>query len=650
MSDSDDIQQPSPPAEPVDVSVTPDPPPAEAMDLTSIVLPDPPWEPVDVAVTPDGPPWQPTDVAVDPEPPPAEPFDVPVSPDPPPWEPTDVAVSPEPPPAEPFDVPVAPDAPPADPFDVATGQPSPLQDPIDVPVSPDAPPAEPVDVQTGVPSQPWEPTDVPIVIVEDHRIPRPGEQPVPPIELSPPPYQPTLDGLKERLGLLDRDVSELLSDLTDGRIELTETRVPGGGALDPIILARWLRDYLASVGPGAAARFIAEQTSLFAMNPVVSRVFNPFYFASMLVPGSMGNQPAAIDTLSFTMEDFVQAREVARQPESVVEGIDVPIQPDSQQNPYSELQPSDEGQISSMGRMVRLSMDGSSGAELQRTVEAGVQVNRLDPTGFFTAGRGGPRTVFKRELVQRKPYDAATSRLAGAAGTHGIVPSSFPRELSDGTFETDSDNPSNDPTGLHDDEAYVPLCFTDLRPKANGKFRTVYFRPFGLNFSVAVSPEFEEDIAFGRTDPVVGYTRTVKSYDVSFECHAFTPEDLRSIHQKLFWLQSMAYPSYTADGLLQSGPVLRMRVGDVIASGKKGASGILRSLTFDHADAIWELESGAKVTRDVQVSLSFLALHDGPVGFVDGEFGVLQFPDVVAGPVSVVNGRFQGFGEPKKRT
>lgn len=647
MADSDNIQEPSPPAEPVDVSVTPDPPPAGPIDLTDVVLPDPPWEPVDVDVVP--------------EPPVAEPFDVAVTQDHAPWSAQDVPVVLAQPPLQPHDVGVGTPTPPFPTVPVSVEQPTGIRQPFDVSVE--------------TPSVPWQPVEVPTKHVIDHRIPLPGDQPVPDLDRPSPPVDHTAEGLIARLGLLDRDAAQLLESVTG--IELGSSRVPGGAAMDPIVLARWLRDYINSVGPGAAGRFIAEQTSLFAMNPVVSRVFNPAYFAAMLVPGSMGHVPAAVDTLSYTMEDVVRAREVAKPPFADVKGLDSPIQPDSQQSPYSVSQPSEDGQLMDMETLVVDAIVGAGiGSPVKDSKEAGVKVRVFDASKFFTDGRGGPRTVFRRDLVAATgPTSArktiAASKLANAAGTRGIIPAALPGELSDGTFETDTDDPSDGPTGLADDDAYVPLSFTDLRPKANGRYRTVYLRPFGLHFSESVAPEFEEDAAFGRTDPVVGYSRTVRSFDGTFECHAFAPEDLRTIHQKLFWLKSMTYPSYTTDMLLKSGPVLRMRIGDVVASGRKGASGILRSLSFDHADSLWELQQGAKVTRHIQVSLSFLVLHEGPVGFMDGEFGILSFPEVGPGPIApgshpgvgyvptqqasaqvaqVMNGKFQGFGEPKKRT
>jgi hypothetical protein len=59
--------------------------------------------------------------------------------------------------------------------------------------------------------------------------------------------------------------------------------------MNPEALARWLKDYVQSVGGAGTAKFIAEQAILYGMNPVAARIFDPSYFLKMLVPGSMGH-------------------------------------------------------------------------------------------------------------------------------------------------------------------------------------------------------------------------------------------------------------------------------------------------------------------------------------------------------------------------
>jgi hypothetical protein len=123
-------------------------------------------------------------------------------------------------------------------------------------------------------------------------------------------------------------------------------------------------------------------------------------------------------------------------------------------------------------------------------------------------------------------------------------------------------------------------------------YRTVYFRPLNLGFSESIAPEFAEQNAFGRVDSAVSYTKTARSYSVSFEVHAFAPEDLEPMYSKLHWLRSMCYPSYTPDGLIQSGPVIRLRIGDAVGTSAGGLGGVIRNLGIDYSDVLWSFARG----------------------------------------------------------
>jgi hypothetical protein len=99
----------------------------------------------------------------------------------------------------------------------------------------------------------------------------------------------------------------------------------------------------------------------------------------------------------------------------------------------------------------------------------------------------------------------------------------------------------------------------------------------------------------------------------------------------------MVYPEYEKDLVYRSGPVLRMRIGNVIDSlgktGLRGLPGILDSLDFDYTDALWELEKDLKVPRSIKVSLTFTVLHDLPIGrTADGFFGGISLPLASSAP------------------
>lgn len=232
----------------------------------------------------------------------------------------------------------------------------------------------------------------------------------------------------------------------------------------------------------------------------------------------------------------------------------------------------------------------------------------------------------------RRSTTALKDPLVHSAFTDGIIPMAFKEDNEFGfrKFSSKTGDGSGGDTG-NDDAAYVPLSFADLRPiqGQESQYRVVYFRPLITNFAESFSPEWNKAQYLGRVDPVASYQGTGRSISLGFKLVAFGPEDVRTIYQKLHWLTSMVYPSYNSDVSYNSGPVIRMRIGDVIngqnpfaTEGARGLPGIIESLDFDYSDKLWELKNHWKVPREVDVALSFTVLHDMPVGIAgQGLFG-----------------------------
>ncbi len=230
-----------------------------------------------------------------------------------------------------------------------------------------------------------------------------------------------------------------------------------------------------------------------------------------------------------------------------------------------------------------------------------------------------------------RPKSNITSRtrvnsgeLAKAAFVNGIIPARFKADNDQGFFLTSKkDLPNNKNSGVSDDEAYLPLTFTDIRPVSGDKLRHVMFRPFITDLKESFHPDWNKSHYFGRTDWVAIYQSTGRNISLSFQVHTFAAEDLKVVYNKLNWLTSMVYPKYDSSLSYVAGPVIRLRVGDVISSrSSRGLTGILESLDFDYGGSSWELEEGMKVPKSVKVSLSFVVLHDMPIGIGEGgKFG-----------------------------
>lgn len=682
-----DIKPDSPPGEPFEVSVSPDPPPRAPFPVD--VFPDaPPREPFDVPIAPDGPGPGTFDVAVFPDMPPREPFGVDVRPDDPPREPLDVPIDPDSPPRTPVAVDLSPDAAPRDPFEVPTSPDSLPREPVDVDVSPDRPPADPIPVPVVPDALPRDPIEVQVSPDSPPAVPFP----VPTFPSAPPgsPFPvptfpdlpalqvrgrsgqpPTISAIVDAVRTFDRTLGSFLDFIVE--VDPITATGPGGGSLDPRALARWLADYRSTVGTAGVARFVAEQSVLYAMNPVVSRIFDPTYFFKMLAPGSMGQVRTSVDVeAGVTLSTVAQARDAVLRAAVAAN----PLRPagDGLSDRPDEFGPENtvrDGQAFTVDAMVDAAIPGLSqdpgGGEFLRRADG---VLRFDANAFFEPrGSDGAQRIrgTTKARAASGGINAFRSKLAASNALDGVIRVTVPGEDEDGAVMSPTQDPSD---VVDDDDTRVPLSFTDLRkdPVRNA-YHSVYFRPLNLNFSMALGPEWAEGSTFGRVDPTVGYQKTSRTFSVAFEVHAFAPEDLHVMYNKMVLLSSMCYPSFGDDSLFRSGPVVRMRVGDAVSTELGGIPGVIRSLNFNFEDALWELKRGMKVPRSFKVALEFLALHDAPIGVLNGTFGGIQLPPGGTAPdkdtnlagnptdsrsngaptgVSLLPGRFMRFGEPRR--
>lgn len=673
MSDGTKIIPSSPPAEPKDVTVTPSPGPAQPFEVP-INLSPPPAGTFDVPIYPDGPPFETIDVTTISDPPPAQPFQVPTTPDGPPATPVNVPTYPDGPPAAPVDVPVLPDAPPTAPMQVPVAPSSPPRDPIDVPVEPTSPPVLPISVSV-VPSSPpaevVEPklpvqslntdgtVDDPIFVVEAVlQPPNPGV-PALPYPLSP---NPTIAELVTVVEQTDKVLAGFLQSGINydggtflGYDGILHGVTPYAGALDPLVLAGWFHGYIQSVGIGGVARFMAEQGVLFAMN-IVGRVFNPGYMGAMSIPGSMGNFVAAPDVVADNFETRALTRDKLLKKTTSAS----PLRPGGDTDAFGPSHTFMEGADVTIDELVEAALDGSKHPLITRNPLVAEGAARFDAAKYFEKSdtENGGQNV--RDLVKKRAISNVAEHSPGlrkSAAIDGIIRVGTRGENADGFIITPTADPSDAVIGgIDDDEARVPLCFTDMRKDtAKNGYRSAYFRPLNVTFAESLAPDWSEGSSFGRVDPLVSYKSTTKSFSVGFELHAFAPEDLELMYKKKTFLESLCYPSYDANSLFRSGPICRLRLGDVIGNSQGGLAGVIKSLSFDFSEALWELRRGMKAPMSFKVALEFLVLHDGPVGTLNGQFGILQLPSGggsetnFAEGAQVIPGLYARFGEPTRK-
>lgn len=420
---------------------------------------------------------------------------------------------------------------------------------------------------------------------------------------------------------LKRIDAKLVADIFQGNDEFAPGPGIGSGARasDPILHAKIYMNYLKMVGPSGVATFTALQTVLHAMNKKYGRVFNPFYLSTPLMPGLT---PVTLDQNEKVHTEFAQTvgENAAYLEANRPSGI---MKPTLTMNSYNETHPYTEGSVLNHTDFVDIALGtqlpGLAAAVPTTNVSYGNGIYRrhVDRTKMFdSSGKLLPRySADSPDRDIKRENEILTQSSFNWKGSRGAVPASMDAYDDEYGYVTEP---------LGDDMVYMPFVVQDLRPDPQGKKRHVYFRAFNLNTSEQFTPNWSEEEGWGRVDPVMGYRSTGRAMSISFYCHAFAPEDLSVIYKKRNWLTSMVYPEISSDLLMRSGPVCRMRVGDLYNNAQGGLPGVIKDLSFDDSEQVWELKQGFKVPRGFNVSFTFQVLHEGTPGIHEGHFTTMR--------------------------
>lgn len=199
-------------------------------------------------------------------------------------------------------------------------------------------------------------------------------------------------------------------------------------------------------------------------------------------------------------------------------------------------------------------------------------ISALQKTGFFN----GSETIKTDKLFTSKPFPGGGLLDSGRDMTfiakptfsyldkQGIKSEDLPDNV-DAAFSVLDEDSGVVAKTIDDDKNYMPFMFQDLRDR-NDTF--LYLRAFLKSLTETFTPEWTEERFYGRTEAVPIYKGTSRNINLTFDMVAWSPKDLPILYKKLQKLQSMVYPLYDEQGFLKAGPIIRMRVGDLISTGK----------------------------------------------------------------------------------
>ena len=154
---------------------------------------------------------------------------------------------------------------------------------------------------------------------------------------------------------------------------------------------------------------------------------------------------------------------------------------------------------------------------------------------------------------------------------------------------------SGDPQ-VYKNKDFIKFRFKDM---VNGRF--IIFRAILDGITDAVVPEYGEEKYIGRPNKVFVYQGAERTINFNFTIYPKTKQELPVLIQKLEYLVSLCYPSYTEQNFMKT-PFIALTLGDMFVD----APGVLSGLTVTVEDqSTWELDDGLQFPHFIKAQCEF---------------------------------------------
>ena len=190
---------------------------------------------------------------------------------------------------------------------------------------------------------------------------------------------------------------------------------------------------------------------------------------------------------------------------------------------------------------------------------------------------------------------------------------------------------------------YFPFTFSTVNKK-NKRMQICSLQATIQSLSESFTPTWQSKHFFGRSEQIHTYTFTDRTIDLSFAIFADSMRQLQNVYERVLWLAQQCYPDYNNKDRIATGPLIAMRVGDLL----QHKAGFIRSLSYDWSflgpGGKWELTSGTVMPQACSVTMSYQIIHEkiptrdynfygGPAGGLST--GVARLQDSPYGPPSL---------------
>lgn len=158
------------------------------------------------------------------------------------------------------------------------------------------------------------------------------------------------------------------------------------------------------------------------------------------------------------------------------------------------------------------------------------------------------------------------------------------------------------------EQSEFPFYFESI----NHNIQRCYFTAYLDNISENTTANWNKENFYGRTEGIAKYTGTDTTLSLTFMIVPDWPSGINYMYKKLTWLKEMNYATYKRNSnnektILQKPPILRLTIGNLYID----KPGHVTSLDYDFdLDADWDMKSGKKIPKKVDVNVSYDILHE----------------------------------------
>tara|TARA_R110002110_G_scaffold412538_1_gene638598 strand:+ start:996 stop:2030 length:1035 start_codon:yes stop_codon:yes gene_type:complete len=196
-----------------------------------------------------------------------------------------------------------------------------------------------------------------------------------------------------------------------------------------------------------------------------------------------------------------------------------------------------------------------------------------------------------------------------------------------------------DPSDAYANARQIVISFYSLI--AGDNFGSVNFKAFVTNISDAFTCDWNEEMVFGRNDPIYNFKHTKRSISLSFQLVAASRYEAVANMDRLQTLIKMLYPAYKSPydlvSSLTKSPLIKLKFGNLIsdhstpgasgfntvkggtASAKNGGLvGVIKSLnvTPNFDSGVYDGPGAATMyPKLIEIALEFGVIHQATLGF-----------------------------------